>query len=436
LNKFLKLFANVLSAIIKLIIYVSVFYLGIIAYIMAYQLLGLVPSLLIIPVILFALPFAVLIEVAIFRLLIPKPRIGVHKIGGWIHFLYLLNNRVFNLSVNPVFPPFAALYKNSDIFRVLTMKSLGAKIKFSSKIGFTTRIHDPYLLTIGSQATIDEGVQIFSFALEIGKIILHRVFIGPKSHVSAASLIFPGTDIGEGSVLGMGSSTRNDMKIPQYELWVGTPASHLSKLSRPLLYTASHSKEQKGFQEHKEYRDRDHRDHRDNRDRGYGRGGYGDKRGGRSFDNRPDRDRGRFGGRRPDGRFDKPRYGDQKRGGFQRPKPQDRNFSRPPGPAPTQTPTPTPSPAPSPAPSAAPAQTPTPTPAPAPKPVVDKEKPTENPYIGPISRSPKPEETKPPVQKTDDIKKDNTQSVNPSEPRESKDQDSSKEENKEQNNQE
>jgi len=303
LKKIVFLIANSLSALVKLVIYLTAFLVGIAAFFMVYSTWGIEIGLLSLPVIALVLPFAVLIELFIFRILIPKPRLGVHKTGGGQHFLYQLNKRVFNVAVNPAFPPLAAFYKNSNVFRILTLKASGANVKFSSRIGFTTKIHDPFLFTVGSHATIDNDVQIFSFAKEIGKIILRRVFVGPKSHVGAASLIFPGTEIGEGSVLGMGSSTRNEMRIPQYELWVGNPASHLSKLTRPLLYTTSHSKDRtdrhgdkKPFQKKPRFGGRDRYDRgkddyrergrggrgrRDNRGRGFSKdaGGYGDSRG-------------------------------------------------------------------------------------------------------------------------------------------------------------
>jgi acetyltransferase-like isoleucine patch superfamily enzyme len=294
----LLLITNAISSLIKLAIYLSVYVGAVLAYIFVNQTYGLTAALVALPVILALSPFAVLILTFVFRILIPRPKVGVHKLGGGSHFLYQLNHRIFDLSIKSIFPPFSALYKNSDIFRILTLKCCGARVKLSVRVGHTTQIHDPYLLTLGTGATVDEGVQIHSSAVEVEKIILKRVFIGPKAHVGASTLIFPGTEISEGSILGMGSSTRNDMRIPQYELWVGSPASHLSRLSRSLLYTSSQVKE------HREDRPRSNSGNR------YSSGSRDGNRG-PSREGRVDRADGRRGNnRRPSGGGG---YGDSRR---------------------------------------------------------------------------------------------------------------------------
>jgi acetyltransferase-like isoleucine patch superfamily enzyme len=370
--------ANVLATLIQLTTYAAAYVAGIYLLFQSYETWGITVAVLLLPVFVFIMAFLVILETFFLRLIIPKPRPGAYKLGEGGHFLFQLNKKVFSLAINPAFPPLAILFKMSDFFRILILKSQGANIRFSSKIARTARIHDPYLVTVGREAVIGEEVQIFGSAQESGRILLYRVFIGPKAHVSASALLFPGTEIGEGSVLGMGSSTRNEMKIPAYELWVGNPASHLSKLSRPMLYTASpvtptQEREPRRFQE---------------RFSGGGRPfrGRGNDRGERDRGDRGDRGRDRGRGDRDNRR----RGRDDRQNRYGAPRP----FQKGPASAPGQTESPAPAPAPPPEPQVREEvlQAPPPQQAPpqAPRPVAEPVKARPDTYIGPIDITGKP----------------------------------------------
>jgi hypothetical protein len=255
------MFARTLAVLAHLVIFAAAYAAGVAGIYFIYTAWGLLWTLIALPIIALIAAKLLVLELAILRLAIPRPRPGVHRIGDGWHFLYELNRRIFDGSCLLVLPPLAWMYQSSNLFRVMVLKTLGANVRLSAIISGSAKIYDPYLLTVGTGAVIDDGVKIFSSSIESSKVLLFRVFIGPKAHVGASALLFPGTEIGEGSVLGMGSSTRNEMKIPSYELWVGNPASHLSKLFRPVLYTAGSTPEPRGGE-------RDGRDRRDRGDRG------------------------------------------------------------------------------------------------------------------------------------------------------------------------
>jgi hypothetical protein len=312
LKKLYLSIATLLSVCVHLLIYAFAYAAGVIGLVLAYRSFGFIGAAVALPLILIAMGFLIICELFLLRILIPRPRVGIHQQAKGAHFLYILNHGIFDMALEPVFPVLAAMFKTSNCCRILMLKACGAKIRFSARISRTARIHDPYLLTVGTDALIGEETRIFCSAVESSKILIYRTFIGPKASIGPSSLLFPGTEVGEGSVLGMGSSTRNEMKIPPYELWVGNPASHLARLSRPMLYTAMPEErreqpvDRRPFSRERGGRDRDRerggrdRDFR-RRDRGgYERGPRGDRgergdRGGR-FMRRPD-----FGPRPPRG---------------------------------------------------------------------------------------------------------------------------------------
>jgi UDP-2-acetamido-3-amino-2,3-dideoxy-glucuronate N-acetyltransferase len=125
----------------------------------------------------------------------------------------------------------------------------GAKIGANCNINFNVFIEND--VEIGNNVTIKPGVQIWD-GLRIG----NNVFIGPnvtfcndkyphskqypdkfqktviKKGVSigAGSIILGGITIGENAMIGAGSLVTKN--IPGHELWFGTPAKFIKKITR------------------------------------------------------------------------------------------------------------------------------------------------------------------------------------------------------------
>ena len=94
---------------------------------------------------------------------------------------------------------------------------------------------------IGSFTVIDarEGVEVQDHVkVGFGCIILSyssidgkgaRVILRRGCKIGANSVIMPGVDVGEGAVIGANSLVNRN--IPQYEVWIGSPARFHKKVS-------------------------------------------------------------------------------------------------------------------------------------------------------------------------------------------------------------
>ncbi len=157
----------------------------------------------------------------IFRILPIKSKPGVYSISSMQTikwglcgaFLKLVNIAFLNV-ITPSF------------LNVIYFRLIGAKVGKGVQIN-SISVNDPWLLEIGDGSVIGGGASINCHTVERGKLILEKVKIGRNCTIGAQSLIWPGCDIGDGSVLSTKSVLKKRSKVGAKQIWKGNPAQNV-----------------------------------------------------------------------------------------------------------------------------------------------------------------------------------------------------------------
>lgn len=115
------------------------------------------------------------------------------------------------------------LFPYTTVFsKPLVVKLFGAKIGRNVAIGGT--IDDPYLVSIGDNSIIGHNSLLAGNASMNGKIHFGKVIIGSGVTVGVNSVVLPDVELGDNSVLSIGSVILSGTKVPTNETWRGNPA--------------------------------------------------------------------------------------------------------------------------------------------------------------------------------------------------------------------
>ncbi len=138
--------------------------------------------------------FAELVILAMLRELVPKPRLGAHKIGADREYVRWLVSQAFTeVAMHPLIrTPFWSFHTT----RVLFLKALGARISFGVGFSSHTVIREPVLLSIGSGSQLEPGVTIEAGLHGAGRIRIAPVIIGEGCLIGAHSILMPGATVG------------------------------------------------------------------------------------------------------------------------------------------------------------------------------------------------------------------------------------------------
>ncbi len=157
----------------------------------------------------------------IFRIIPIKPKPGIYPIGSletikWGlcgAFLKLVNVAFLNM-ITPSF------------LNVIYFRMVGAKVGKNVQIN-SISVNDPWLLEIGNNSVIGGGASINCHTVEGGRLILERVRIGKNCTIGAQSLVWPGCDVGDGSILSTKSVLKKITKVGKKQIWKGNPAQNI-----------------------------------------------------------------------------------------------------------------------------------------------------------------------------------------------------------------
>ena len=157
----------------------------------------------------------------IFRMLPIKPKPGIYPIASlqtikWGlcgAFLKLVNVAFLNM-ITPSF------------LNVIYFRMVGAKVGKNVQIN-SISVNDPWLLEIGNNSVIGGGASINCHTVEGGRLILEKVKIGKNCTIGAQSLVWPGCDIGDGSILSTKSVLKKRSKVGKKQIWKGNPAQNI-----------------------------------------------------------------------------------------------------------------------------------------------------------------------------------------------------------------
>lgn len=110
----------------------------------------------------------------------------------------------------------------------LFYRAMGAKIGKSVLIN-TANIYDFDVLTIGDHAFLGGDAVVIGHVGEHGVLKIRPVRIGAKCTVGQSSVVFPGTVMGDGSVLGALSLLPKGKELPPGTVWGGNPLREIKK---------------------------------------------------------------------------------------------------------------------------------------------------------------------------------------------------------------
>lgn len=141
------------------------------------------------------------------------------------------------------------------------LRSLGAHIGEDCEIYPSANFMEPYLISLGNNVRINEGVQFVTHDGGVWVIrnkykkyknvdLFGKITVGDNVHIGTNAVIMPGVSIGNNCIIGVGSIVTKD--IPDGSIAVGVPArviedvnEYLDKNKEKFIHTKQLSTEDK-----------------------------------------------------------------------------------------------------------------------------------------------------------------------------------------------
>jgi len=127
--------------------------------------------------------------------------------------------------------PFINFIHRSIFLYAIFYKLVGLKTKGFFIIN-DSQILDPWFTEIGDNVILGGSSIISAHSGEAGKLLFSKVKIGNDVTVGGNSLISPGCEIGDNSIIGYGSALKKNTKVGKNELWYGFPAKFVKKIKK------------------------------------------------------------------------------------------------------------------------------------------------------------------------------------------------------------
>jgi len=143
----------------------------------------------------------------------------------------------FILLVKVTFMDFMMLTPLNILFYRMMGAKIGKRVQINSK-----KLADISLLEIGDDSVIGGDVTLICHVAERGRLKLKPVKIGSKVTVGLNSIILPGVEIGDSSIIDVSSLIRKGEKIPSRSIMSGIPAKNIR---RTIHVPAEHKEERK-----------------------------------------------------------------------------------------------------------------------------------------------------------------------------------------------
>lgn len=172
----------------------------------------------------FALPFVgacfvflmALETVLVKWLLVGKVQPGSYPLHGWFYFRHWIVERMMSLSLEVIGPLHSTLYLPP------WYRALGSKIGKYVELSTATSV-SPDLLAIGEGGTVADEASLGAPRIENGKIHLQKTILGKRAFVGNSAVIPCGTELGDGSLVGVLSLAPADASIKN-ATWLGSPS--------------------------------------------------------------------------------------------------------------------------------------------------------------------------------------------------------------------
>ncbi|MEQ8983359.1 MAG: hypothetical protein RL846_35785, partial [Deltaproteobacteria bacterium] len=133
---------------------------------------------------------AELLAIALFRLVLPTPRRGAHRIAkDGQYAAWLLSAAFAEVAMHPALRfPFWFLHST----RVLYLRALGARVSWGASLHEQVNIREPALFAVGTGSQIEPGVTVEAALHGAGRVRVGPVTIGEGCLIGAHAILLPG----------------------------------------------------------------------------------------------------------------------------------------------------------------------------------------------------------------------------------------------------
>ncbi len=153
-------------------------------------------------------------------------RVSIRPVEEGEYEMDMKNGNVRNWLINGVVTRLALNYFGTKPFGmpalgVYPLRMLRAKMGYGTQANIVT---DPYLVEFGDGTIAGAGSLVTSHAFVGGRLVIGKVKIGRNVTLGVYSVILPGVEIGDNSVVAPLSTVASKTRIPPNQFWAGNPA--------------------------------------------------------------------------------------------------------------------------------------------------------------------------------------------------------------------
>ncbi|MEQ8279961.1 MAG: DapH/DapD/GlmU-related protein [Deltaproteobacteria bacterium] len=154
---------------------------------------------------------AELLAIALFRLVLPTPRRGAHRIAkDGQYAAWLLSAAFAEVAMHPALRfPFWFLHST----RVLYLRALGARVSWGASLHEQVNIREPALFAVGTGSQIEPGVTVEAALHGAGRVRVGPVTIGEGCLIGAHAILLPGSTIGHDARIESGAIVGEDARV-------------------------------------------------------------------------------------------------------------------------------------------------------------------------------------------------------------------------------
>ncbi|RZQ62330.1 Pls/PosA family non-ribosomal peptide synthetase [Amycolatopsis suaedae] len=155
------------------------------------------------------------------RLVLPRTPVGVHPVRSGLGVRKWVADKLLEFSLTFTNSLYATLYT------VPWLRLLGARVGRGAEVSTAGHL-DPDLLTLGSESFVADMATVGAATFARGRVAFLTTEVGRRAFVGNASVVPAGTELGEGSLVGVGTVPPG-AHVPRDSSWLGSPAIHLPR---------------------------------------------------------------------------------------------------------------------------------------------------------------------------------------------------------------
>ncbi len=127
--------------------------------------------------------------------------------------------------------PLLGYLHHYSMLSALFYRLMGARVSWSARIAYGVRLTDPWLTSVGAEATIGEYALVLGHFIEGDSVVLGPVCVGRRATVGVGAVVAPGCTVGEGATLAAAAMLTKGREVGAGEVWAGNPARKLPRVN-------------------------------------------------------------------------------------------------------------------------------------------------------------------------------------------------------------